>query len=181
MGCCLLAGSRNADTKPTHDLIRQSLAFQASKKSVTVSMVGDHLRGLGSDDYYRCGIYLVEARVAAPDVCRLLDVEDARLALRASCFGVQSSVGDMVFIAQSGHATPFAAEVLAHMHTQPALAASNGHVALVRPYRCLENSVWEQMPSQMFVPIESIIGATIWAPARRGRRVIQLPCVEYRS
>jgi len=140
------------------------------EKSVTISVVNDHLRNLHEKDALRMGIYHRSPRSADSTWCSECGFDSAEIALSGSCHGVETSVGDMVFLSLGGETR--AAEVMLHVKSEL------GFQLVVRLH-VLHERRWIPRGNVELVPIECIIGCAIWAEARGARLLIKPPCLMY--
>lgn len=150
---------------------KEITASTGFERSVTISMVNDHLRNMREGETLRTGIYHRNPRSADAAWCSECGFHSAEIALSGSCHGVETSVGDMVFLRMEGGIT--AAEVMLHV-----LPSELGFQVVVRLHVFAEG-LWVPRGGLALVPIDCIIGPAIWKAAKGGRQLIELPCVEY--
>ena len=160
--------------KTYKNFARATTIHAGFEKSLTISLINDHIRNLSDKDCLRTGTFHRDPRAASAECCCALGVDSASVALSGVCKGIDTSVGDMVFVSKPNE-RPFVAEVLLHVRT----AGDAEFFVLIAPFAEVATGTWDQRGAALLVRIEDVVGATPWAPSEHGRRVIKIPSMEY--
>ena len=154
------------------------------EKSVAISMLNQQLRDLRDGSCLRSGTFLVGARRHHGVLEEALGASRVDIARTASCNTLSTSTDDLVFVAAGGPGGPLVvAKVLLHVDVDPTPANTSGIFTMVSMYAPVgdaTDNTWSKVSDdRVLVPIEHVVGATIWTTTRAGVRVIKPAYMEY--